>query len=65
MRATLIAQPHGIAEALFGCGIRRPAAARLVAQARGFGPAALTARPEHLDRAVFEAYREHRQRRRV
>jgi uncharacterized protein (DUF58 family) len=32
---------------------------------RALGAAALTARPEHLDRAVFEAYREHRQRRRV
>lgn len=32
---------------------------------RALGAAAVTARPEHLDRAVFEAYREHRKRRRV
>jgi hypothetical protein len=32
---------------------------------RALGAAAITARPEHLDQAVFEAYREHRQRRRV
>jgi len=32
---------------------------------RALGAAAVTARPEHLDGAVFEAYREHRRRRRV
>lgn len=32
---------------------------------RAVGAAAIAARPEHLDRAVFEAYREHRERRRV
>jgi uncharacterized protein (DUF58 family) len=32
---------------------------------RALGAAAITARPEHLDGAVFDAYREHRRRRRV
>lgn len=32
---------------------------------RALGAAALTARPEHLDRAVLQAYLEHRQRRRI
>jgi uncharacterized protein (DUF58 family) len=32
---------------------------------RALGAAAITARPEHLDRAIFAAYREHRLRRRV
>ena len=32
---------------------------------RALGAAAIAARPEHLDRAVFEAYGEHRRRRRV
>lgn len=32
---------------------------------RALGAAAIIARPEHLDRAVFEAYRLHRERRRV
>jgi len=32
---------------------------------RALGAAAITARPEHLDQAVFEAYRGYRQRRRV
>lgn len=32
---------------------------------RALGAAAITARPEHLDRAVFDAYREHRRRRNV
>ncbi|HEV2442738.1 MAG TPA: DUF58 domain-containing protein [Steroidobacteraceae bacterium] len=32
---------------------------------RALGAAAITSRPEHLDRAVFDAYREHRRRRRV
>lgn len=32
---------------------------------RALGAAAITARPEQLDRAVLDAYREHRQRRRV
>lgn len=32
---------------------------------RALGAAAVTARAEHLDRAVFDAYREHRRRRRV
>lgn len=32
---------------------------------RALGAAAITARPEHLDRAVVEAYAEHRRRRRV
>jgi uncharacterized protein (DUF58 family) len=32
---------------------------------RALGAAAVTALPEHLDRAVFEAYREFRQRRRI
>jgi len=32
---------------------------------KALGAAAITASPEHLDQAVFEAYREHRRRRRV
>jgi hypothetical protein len=32
---------------------------------RALGTATITARPEHLDRAVFDSYREHRRRRRV
>jgi hypothetical protein len=32
---------------------------------RALGAAALTARPEHLDRAVFEAYRDFRERPRI
>lgn len=32
---------------------------------RALGAAAITARPEHLDGAVFDAYRDHRRRRRV
>lgn len=32
---------------------------------RALGAAAITARPAHLDRAIFDAYREHRRRRRV
>jgi uncharacterized protein (DUF58 family) len=32
---------------------------------RALGAAAITARPEHLDGAILDAYREHRQRRRV
>lgn len=32
---------------------------------RALGAAAVTARPEHLDRAVFDAYREHRLRRQI
>lgn len=43
----------------------RDALAGNVRALRALGAAAVTARPEHLDGAVFDAYREHRQRRLV
>lgn len=69
------AQVHALAQARVGepLGAYRALAAMeygntVAANARALralGAAALTARPEHLDRAVFEAYREFRERRRI
>jgi uncharacterized protein (DUF58 family) len=57
-------EPLGAYRALAAVDYCNTLAANLRAL-RALGAAAITARPEHLDQAVLDAYREHRSRRRV
>jgi uncharacterized protein (DUF58 family) len=59
-----VAEPLGAYRALAAVEYCNTVAANVRAL-RALGAAAITALPEHLDEAVFDAYREHRRRRRV
>jgi uncharacterized protein (DUF58 family) len=60
----LVGEPLGAYRALAAVEYGNTVAANVRAL-RALGAAALTARPEHLDRAVLDAYREFRERRRI
>jgi uncharacterized protein (DUF58 family) len=60
----VVGEPLGAYRALAAVEYQNTLAASVRAL-RSLGAAALTARPEHLDRAVFEAYAQFRERRRV
>jgi uncharacterized protein (DUF58 family) len=60
----VVGEPLGAYRALAAAEYENTVAANVRAL-RALGAAALTARPEHLDRAVFEAYAEFRRRRRI
>ncbi len=61
---SVVGDPLGAYRALAAEEYEKTVAANIRAL-RALGAAALTARPEHLDRAVFEAYAEFRRRRRI